>query len=955
MASPLKRRSGTLRSLAGQPMRQTRSMARLAAPAEPIEEPWTGMAPSHTPRNAVSAPDRHEELELSDGLSDTETNPRKQALRNSLNGRHAADALAEERGYAEVAPPQTEASRTHRRIVPSSQARRYDFGPDSPRVLQRQQPKMESPRKGRVDDFEFELERSLYNFRAERDEEDVQISNGEDPSDLGLPRPRATRPMAVPASPKPAVTKERRPGRVESDGRASSAKSSASVRTPSPSKTLTVPNPFKLQEGSRLSSTQSTRGELAKRPHSTVSPSASNESIKAVGPRKVGQASSRSHIFKSARAAESAATGKLLEASMRSEAFAPTLSDQETCRSPSRSKAPQLGEAKLSSPLGSRGSPFKAAVAASDLPFSRSSSRKPIDLSKLKPSPGKARRGMFLHEADEPEDSSLESNQEPKQQSAEDEDEDEYVLTRGPLPASSSRRKLGGARPSLGKETAIAPPEASLKVETDVRQTLSSETSSALASLEASLAKLSALSHRRTGAAASKKDGTAQPPPKRTLGDSRPRILSPSKAQNAPVSQAHRSNPLVDDNQKRTAVEDGSFKRPSSFLLRSKKLAQARDDPLKSEDEGRHSTEESMTDVEAPRRGDAGASRREDGGATEAEPKRQSALKIARRRSMHSILSFGGDSALDALKREETANDVALSDLSFASGDENPTSQDPKAAEEARKAAKAARRRSLYTYVPTKREDAEAGDKSVGNLSSGLIIGGGGGGSGTASAAAAEASGAVLNSKKDRARTRFLRGLTVLVDVRDQDGEDASACWVEMLREAGAKVLVRFGERRLTHIVYKSGRPGTLHSYRALPEPKPLVVGISWVVKCLEEGRKVDEEPFIVEVGKQAIFQKRRRSSMAPRQAPASSAPRSPHVAAHLEKQLALARAKVLEHAPLVPSPLRWRCYQATEAGSEYESSDTADTAGGESDGLEKYSRTVEHVLRRAASLAVVE
>ena len=94
----------------------------------------------------------------------------------------------------------------------------------------------------------------------------------------------------------------------------------------------------------------------------------------------------------------------------------------------------------------------------------------------------------------------------------------------------------------------------------------------------------------------------------------------------------------------------------------------------------------------------------------------------------------------------------------------------------------------------------------------------------------------------------------MLVDVRDQDGEDASACWVEMLKNAGAKVLVRFGERKLTHIVYKSGRPSTLHTYRALEDPKPHVVGISWVVACLEQGKKADESPYLVEVAKQAIF-----------------------------------------------------------------------------------------------------
>lgn len=64
----------------------------------------------------------------------------------------------------------------------------------------------------------------------------------------------------------------------------------------------------------------------------------------------------------------------------------------------------------------------------------------------------------------------------------------------------------------------------------------------------------------------------------------------------------------------------------------------------------------------------------------------------------------------------------------------------------------------------------------------------------------------------------------------------------------------------LTHIVYKSGRPGTLHRLRAHPEPKPLLVGISWVVNCCEKGLKVDEKSYLVESGNQPLVHKRRRS-----------------------------------------------------------------------------------------------
>jgi hypothetical protein len=151
--------------------------------------------------------------------------------------------------------------------------------------------------------------------------------------------------------------------------------------------------------------------------------------------------------------------------------------------------------------------------------------------------------------------------------------------------------------------------------------------------------------------------------------------------------------------------------------------------------------------------------------------------------------------------------------------------------------ARVQRRRSMYTYVPTQRVAATdgAGDASTRSLA-------------TASSASSE---------------RFLRGVVVLVDVRDQDGSDASARWIEQLRAAGARVSSRApaagsdAAARLTHIVFKSGRPATLHAFRALPnDARPALVGVNWIRQCLEERRRVDEAPFLVELGKQAVFQK---------------------------------------------------------------------------------------------------
>ncbi|EPQ26009.1 uncharacterized protein PFL1_06463 [Pseudozyma flocculosa PF-1] len=893
MASPPKRRNGVLRSVAHQPMRQTRSMARIAAPTESAADYWSNQAGSRGHRTAVSTTaERHEDLELSDGLSDTETDPRKQALKNSLLGRQAALDVDERRQEAvrRAPPPQTYAPRSPQKLGAARQAATYEFGPDSPRIARTQQPRMESPRKGRLDDFEFELDRSLVvNNSPAIDTRAAQSSHDAQRADLGLPRSRASHNLGDQHPRQTSAAIDRRVDRVAPGTSRSPTKPVRSVRPTSPTKPLTVPNPFKVHGTARSTDLKNAQHDLAKRPHSTMSPSTSSESIRATDERRAGTgtSTSRSHIFKSARALqpEQMSEAQTSDGAMRPRDAAASKADRHA---QGRSEAAmQYREQGTAQPPASRVSPLKAAAASGPDIFNRSPSRRPIDLAKLRPSPGKARRGMFLHEAEtQDEAAGAAARGEVKQEAADEgEDEDEYVLTPGPLPTSHSRRRLGN-RPSTGSDPSSggsADSSATVKPTTsqvDVKQTLSTETSNALASLEASLAKLSAHSHRRTASAVPKQEqrDVKASPPKRTLGDNRPWVLSPSKVQNGASSHEVRASAAVDSDKQRREVEsDGVFKKPSSFLLKSRTMSQARGGQSESDADSSHSFDSARTTSSARHAASLVSSQTETSlapqddkaAAAEAEAKRKAALKAARRRSMHSIISFGANQSMGSLKREPSTQGSGLTDSSFALAADASATSDPKAAEEAKKAAKAARRRSMYTYVPTKREDAgDAGDKSVGNISSGLIIGGGGG--------AVDADVSAHSGKADRARARFLRGLTVLVDVRDQDGEDASACWVEMLKNAGAKVLVRFGERQLTHIVYKSGRPSTLHSYRALPEPKPLIVGISWVVKCLEEGRRVDEEPYIVEVGKEAIFQKRRRSSMAPRQAPANSAPRNP-------------------------------------------------------------------------------
>jgi hypothetical protein len=71
------------------------------------------------------------------------------------------------------------------------------------------------------------------------------------------------------------------------------------------------------------------------------------------------------------------------------------------------------------------------------------------------------------------------------------------------------------------------------------------------------------------------------------------------------------------------------------------------------------------------------------------------------------------------------------------------------------------------------------------------------------------------------------------------------------------QVIYRFS-KELTHIIFKNGRPTTLHRYHAMPQPKPLLVGIGWVVRCKEVHEKIEEKEFIVEASKEAVYQKRK-------------------------------------------------------------------------------------------------
>ncbi|KAG9312046.1 hypothetical protein JVU11DRAFT_7325 [Chiua virens] len=122
---------------------------------------------------------------------------------------------------------------------------------------------------------------------------------------------------------------------------------------------------------------------------------------------------------------------------------------------------------------------------------------------------------------------------------------------------------------------------------------------------------------------------------------------------------------------------------------------------------------------------------------------------------------------------------------------------------------------------------------------------------------------------------KILKRCAIFVDVRTEQGDDAGGLFVDMLKGLGAKIMGRLG-RSCTHIVYKNGHPNTLTRYRLLDSPKPAVVGIAWVVECVEKRTRLDEEKFKIDVDMINVAggsHKRRRSMVPKHLIPASPGP----------------------------------------------------------------------------------
>ncbi|KAJ7938866.1 hypothetical protein B0H13DRAFT_1560971, partial [Mycena leptocephala] len=94
----------------------------------------------------------------------------------------------------------------------------------------------------------------------------------------------------------------------------------------------------------------------------------------------------------------------------------------------------------------------------------------------------------------------------------------------------------------------------------------------------------------------------------------------------------------------------------------------------------------------------------------------------------------------------------------------------------------------------------------------------------------------------------ILKGCVVYVDVISASGDASVKAFItEKLQDMGARVLNCVGHT-LTHIVYKNGLGRTLNLYRRLPNPKPLVVGMEWVVQSEKIGTHVDETSYLIEM-----------------------------------------------------------------------------------------------------------
>ncbi|OBT63087.1 hypothetical protein VE03_07414 [Pseudogymnoascus sp. 23342-1-I1] len=132
---------------------------------------------------------------------------------------------------------------------------------------------------------------------------------------------------------------------------------------------------------------------------------------------------------------------------------------------------------------------------------------------------------------------------------------------------------------------------------------------------------------------------------------------------------------------------------------------------------------------------------------------------------------------------------------------------------------------------------------------------------------------------------RVLRGAVVYVDVHTSEGADASAVFVELLNQMGAKCVRSWGwnpntmtppggvispetaesaKVGITHVVFKDGGKRTLEKVRET-NGVVLCVGVGWVLDCERMDQWLDESSYSIDTAVVPRGGNRRRKSMEPR------------------------------------------------------------------------------------------
>lgn len=124
------------------------------------------------------------------------------------------------------------------------------------------------------------------------------------------------------------------------------------------------------------------------------------------------------------------------------------------------------------------------------------------------------------------------------------------------------------------------------------------------------------------------------------------------------------------------------------------------------------------------------------------------------------------------------------------------------------------------------------------------------------------------------ADSALLRGAVVFVDVHTMEGADASAIFVELLTQMGARCVKHWtwnpndddasAKIGITHVVYKDGGKRTMERVR---ETRGVVqcVGVGWVLDCERENEWLDEAPYYIDTSLVPRGGARRRKSMEPK------------------------------------------------------------------------------------------